>query len=124
MPMINAVTLTSNPSIRRQVTIPISTTYTQTMRTLLQAAGYEGSIVAYKIQAKKADGTTDREAFRLAGVPKTSGTDPVAVATDFTTHGQTVAAGVEYASEPSERDCDCPINSTGAAFTAQVVVMP
>lgn len=85
---------------RGRVTIPNNTGTGANLLALLRAAGYPGpDACAVKLAAKLADATTARGAF-VAAQPR----EGAAIqATDFTTHGEPIAEGVEYA-EPCDRD--------------------
>ena len=119
--MATTNTLFGNIPIRRQITIPISTDVGTSLRTLLLTAGvpaFSGS-VGFKILAKD-PAFVDRAAFIL-GNPLPGA---AAAGTDYSTHGQLVAAGTDYVNEPSDRDIDSNIRAaSGAAFTAVIVVV-
>jgi hypothetical protein len=106
---------------RGRITIPNNTGTGSRLLDLLRAAGYPGpDACAVKVAAKLSDGTTDRPAF-TAATPRANG---AAIATaDFTTHGQPVAAGVEYA-EPSDADGSTTFvrSLSGSTIAAQCVV--
>ena len=107
---------------RGQVTIPSNAGTGATLLSLIQAAGYPGpAACAIKVTAKALDATTDRAAFLVAS-PRTP--SAAVVAADFTTHGQPVPAGVEYA-EPSDTDAAASkVRSlTAGTITAQAVVV-
>ena len=113
-------TLLGNRTTRRQITIPASTDVGTSVRALLAAVGYAvGASCSFKILGTSADGTS-RAALMLGG-PLPGAT---AAGTDYSTHGQYVAAGADYQSEPSEVDLDSNIRAfSGAAFTANVVLV-
>ncbi len=117
--MINA---TLGSEVRRaQVTIPADSDVGTTVGLLLSSAGLGGAPVAFKILPTLADGTTSRLAFRIAS--RRPGATAFA-GTDYTTHGQHVAAGVEYQSEPGDRDWGSAIRAAaGAAFSAVIVAV-
>lgn len=106
---------------RAQLTIPSNAGTGAKLLTLLRAAGYLGpDTCAIKVCAKLVDGTTDRPAFLVAS-PRLAGT--AVVAGDFTSHGQPVAAGVDY-DEPADTDVDSYVRSLSAStIAAQVVVV-
>jgi hypothetical protein len=116
------ITATLGSEIRRvQVTIPIDSDVGTTVGALLRSAGFGGAPVAFKILPTLADGTTSRAAFRIAS--RRPGATGFA-GTDYTTHGQHVAAGVECQSEPGDRDFDSAIRAAaGAAFPAVIVAV-
>jgi len=105
---------------RAQVTIPSNAGTGGAILPLLRAAGYLGpDACAIKVCAKLVDGVTDRPAFLVATA---RGNGVAVVAADFTTHGQPVAAGVDYA-EPCDTDASSSFRSlTAGAIAAQVVV--
>lgn len=106
---------------RAGVTIPSDAGTGAALLPLLRAAGYRGpDACAIKVCAKLVDGVTDRPAFLAA---TSRGNGAAIVAADFTTHGQPVAAGAEYA-EPCDTDAALTAvrSLTGATIAAQVVV--
>ena len=115
-----SVTLLANPVQRISVTIPINTSITATIKSLLQDQGYTGDILWFKILAVLADKTTPRPAFTLAS--KRPGATAF-VETDFTTNGEPVAAGVECISSPTGACADSGIRSdSGSTITVTIVV--
>jgi len=104
---------------RGAVTIPNNAGTGSRLLDLMRAAGYDGpDACAVKVLARVPDGT-DRSAFVIAS------RRPNAAAissTDFTTHGQHVAAGTEYA-EPVDRDAsESYVRSTGASTVSAIVL--
>lgn len=83
-------TLLGNATFRAQLAIQSNATTGDQLEALIRAAGYLGPITALRILAKTADGN-DRGAVALAS-PR--GAAPIAL-TDFSTHGEYVAAGIE-----------------------------
>lgn len=104
---------------RGQITIPSNAGTGANVLALMRTAGYRGpASVAVKLLGATAAGAS-RAAFGVA-TPRADAS--AVVATDFTTHGQTVLAGADYF-EPS--DGDAAISSVrsldGSTVAAQVV---
>jgi len=118
--MTSPYTLLGTRPIRRQITVPIATNLTITIRAALIAAGVTTITgpAFFRINGLNADGTT-RPAFKVAGpIPGTTAADA-----DFDTHGHLVAAGVDFLCEPTDVDIDSLFRAaSGAAFTANIVV--
>lgn len=103
---------------RAQITIPISSDVGTTVGTLFAAANLPPAPKAFTILATLPDGVTARGAFIIAS--RRPGQLAFA-ATDYTTHGRHVAAGVEYQSAPGDRDWDSAIRAAaGGAFVANI----
>ncbi len=112
-------TLCGEPVRRCSVTIPINTSITATIRSLIyDACSYDGAIRWYKILGVLSDGSTQRPAIRIAS--KRHGATSM-VETDFTTHGEYVAIGAEYMSSPSDAAGDDGIRSAdGSTITVTI----
>jgi hypothetical protein len=105
---------------RVSVTIPINTSITATVASLIFAAnGYDGGIRWFKVLPVLADGTTARPAIRLAS--KRIGASAF-VESDFATHGEVCASGVEFVSGPSGNAGAEGIRSeSGSTITVTIV---
>jgi hypothetical protein len=86
----------------------------------MRTAGYTGpEACAVKISGKALDGT-DRSLLTLA-TARTPGA--ALVASDFTTHGEPIASGVDYAN-PADMDASLSnIRAPGGATVAQVIAV-
>jgi hypothetical protein len=88
--MPSTLTMTGNPPFRCALSIQDNTGTGDKLLTLLRAAGFPGEPLMVRILGKKSDGT-DRPAVVLA----TARPSAAIALTDFSTHGEYLAAGVE-----------------------------
>ena len=111
--------------LRVAITIPANSGNAATIRSLLAAAGYSGAVSALVISgilagSAGANGTA-RPAFQAATArsPKAA-----LVASDISTHGQTIASGVDYTPQDGDAGPDLTylISCSSSAIVACCIV--
>lgn len=102
---------------QRKITIPANTGSGATIRSLIEGVSFAGvACIAFRILGTLAEGT-EHAAFHVAS----TGFGAAITGTDYTTHGELVAAGAIYNSFPSTKAADMYVRSTDAN-TVDVIV--
>ncbi len=116
------VTQTTKQPFRFSATIPTAATGAKISDLIATAGIPAGAVVLWvKILGLLPDGSTSRAIITVATPRIVSGDYTTIAATDFTTHGEGVAAGVSYY-EPSVGDCFSYVRAPGGDTAAVFVI--